>query len=72
MLSLPSGIPNPASEARIAFERLLAKLDSLESDFDRLAERAGMHFPRTFESDHTKYELHSFIHIANLSVKETT
>lgn len=42
MMPLPADFLHPASEARVAFERLVAKLDSLESDFDRIAERAGM------------------------------
>lgn len=42
--ALPPGVSNPASEAKLAFERLINKLDNLELDFDRLAERAGKYY----------------------------
>ncbi|KAG8745720.1 oligomeric, coiled-coil, peripheral membrane protein [Ceratobasidium sp. 414] len=48
--TLPPNIPHPASEARIAFERLIAKLDNLESDFDRLAGRAVLSASRIYQS----------------------
>jgi hypothetical protein len=52
LLTLPPGVLNPASEARVAFERLIAKLDNIESDFDRLAQRAGGSFLWTSEPSH--------------------
>ncbi|KAG8707860.1 oligomeric, coiled-coil, peripheral membrane protein [Ceratobasidium sp. 395] len=48
--ALPPNTPHPASEARIAFERLIMKLDNLESDFDRLAERAVLSASRIYQS----------------------
>ncbi|QRW05476.1 autophagy-related protein 11 [Ceratobasidium sp. AG-Ba] len=48
--SLPPGILHPATEARMAFERLISKLDNLESDFDRLAERAVLSASRIYQS----------------------
>ncbi|KAJ1311221.1 hypothetical protein OPQ81_009721 [Rhizoctonia solani] len=50
MLTLPPGVLNPAAEARLAFERLITKLDSIESDFDRLAERAVLSTSRIYQS----------------------
>ncbi|KAG8700065.1 oligomeric, coiled-coil, peripheral membrane protein, partial [Ceratobasidium sp. 394] len=49
-VTLPQDTQHPASEARIAFERLIAKLDHLESDFDRLAERAVLSASRIYQS----------------------
>ncbi|CAE6396137.1 unnamed protein product [Rhizoctonia solani] len=48
--TLPPGVLNPASEARLAFERLVAKLDNIESDFDRLAQRAVLSTSRIYQS----------------------
>ncbi|KAH7344781.1 hypothetical protein B0J17DRAFT_624081 [Rhizoctonia solani] len=50
LLTLPPGVLNPASEARLAFERLVAKLDNIESGFDRLAERAVLSTSRIYQS----------------------
>ncbi|GAB1519119.1 oligomeric, coiled-coil, peripheral membrane protein [Rhizoctonia solani] len=50
LVTLPPGVLNPASEARLAFERLIAKLDNIESDFDRLAERAVLSASRIYQS----------------------
>ncbi|KAG9125100.1 oligomeric, coiled-coil, peripheral membrane protein [Ceratobasidium sp. 392] len=47
---LPPNTPHPASEARIAFERLISKLDNLESDFDKLAGRAVLSASRIYQS----------------------
>ncbi|CAE6533282.1 unnamed protein product [Rhizoctonia solani] len=50
LLTLGPGVLNPASEARLAFERLIAKLDNIESEFDRLAERAVLSTSRIYQS----------------------
>lgn len=64
--ALPPDVSNPASEARVAFERLITKLDNLESDFDRLAERAGKHNLQRARHNLTAH--HSFVCVAHLPV----
>ncbi|CAE6433251.1 hypothetical protein ACGC1H_001539 [Rhizoctonia solani] len=62
MLTLPPSVFNPASEARLAFERLIAKLDTLESEFDRLAERAVLSTSRIYQSRRQLTSDHSTMH----------
>ncbi|CAE7211881.1 unnamed protein product [Rhizoctonia solani] len=61
-LALPPGVSNPASEATLAFERLIVKLDNLESEFDRLAERAVLSASRIYQSRRQSTSDHSTMH----------
>ncbi|CAE6418999.1 unnamed protein product, partial [Rhizoctonia solani] len=62
LLTLPPGVLNPASEARAAFERLIAKLDNIESDFDRLAQRAVLSTSRIYQSRRQSTDDQSTMH----------
>ncbi|KAF8761167.1 Autophagy-related protein 11 [Rhizoctonia solani] len=72
LVTLPPGVLNPASEARLAFERLIAKLDNIESDFDRLAERAVLSASRIYQSEgnSTMHEIIEQLHEAQVAKME--
>ncbi|KAG8716039.1 oligomeric, coiled-coil, peripheral membrane protein [Ceratobasidium sp. 423] len=71
LLTLPPGVSNPTSEARLAFERLIAKLDNLESDFDRLAERAVLSTSRIYQSRRQLTSDQSTMHEVIEQLRET-